>query len=60
MGMKAYKLYDIQEKQVFVSRDVVFHEDIFPFHTVNGIDNLVDPFPDLVLPTSTLDVPHVP
>ncbi|KAH7570059.1 hypothetical protein JRO89_XS05G0038600 [Xanthoceras sorbifolium] len=33
-GIKGYKLYDVETKQVFFSRDVVFHEKIFPFHTV--------------------------
>lgn len=26
---KAYKLYDLEEKKVIMSRDVVFYEDIF-------------------------------
>ncbi|XP_070029759.1 uncharacterized protein [Nicotiana sylvestris] len=30
-GKKAYKLYDLKNKSCFVSRDVVFHEHIFPF-----------------------------
>jgi hypothetical protein len=30
-GVKGYKLYDLQSKSVFVSRDVKFHESIFPF-----------------------------
>ena len=29
--MKAYKLLDMEINRVFVSRDVVFHETIFPF-----------------------------
>lgn len=28
---KGYKLYDMDNKVVFISRDVVFHESIFPF-----------------------------
>lgn len=32
--MKAYQLFDIQNKKKIVSRDVIFHETIFPFHTV--------------------------
>ena len=43
-GMKAYRLYDIQTKQIFISRDVVFHEDIFPFHSVTSTDPRQDPF----------------
>lgn len=48
-GYKGYKLYDIEPKQIFISRDVIFHENVFPFHSIFGSTNLVDPFPDLVL-----------
>jgi hypothetical protein len=30
-GIKGYKLYDLNLKSVFVSRDVIFHESIFPY-----------------------------
>nr|GME05917.1 Retrovirus-related Pol polyprotein from transposon TNT 1-94 [Ipomoea batatas] len=30
-GVKCYKLYDLQSKEVFISRDVSFYEHIFPF-----------------------------
>jgi len=30
-SVKGYKIYDLQSKSVFVSRDVKFHETIFPF-----------------------------
>ena len=33
--MKGYKLYDLNLHIVFVSRDVVFHENIFPFALKN-------------------------
>lgn len=55
MGMKAYKLYDLQSGQIFTSRDVVFHENIFPFHSTDCPDSIADPFPDLVLPTVNID-----
>lgn len=29
-GIKGYKLYDIQNKEVFISRDVIFHEQSVP------------------------------
>lgn len=32
MGKKAYKLLNLEIKQVFFSRDVTFHENVFPFH----------------------------
>ena len=30
-GYKGYKLYDLQTRKVFHSRDVIFYENIFPF-----------------------------
>ncbi|KAJ0018780.1 hypothetical protein Pint_11774 [Pistacia integerrima] len=30
-GHKAYKMFDIQSKTVFMSRDAIFHEHSFPF-----------------------------
>nr|XP_009781880.1 PREDICTED: uncharacterized protein LOC104230706 [Nicotiana sylvestris] len=30
-GKKGYKLLDLQSKAIFISRDVIFYEDIFPF-----------------------------
>jgi len=54
---KAYKLYDLEAKKVFISRDVLFHEQYFPFlqkdlgnHSslplpiYNNFDNLSDYF----------------
>ena len=32
-GQKAYKLYDLENKKVCVSRDVIFYETYFPFLT---------------------------
>ena len=43
--IKAYKLYDIEHKRVFISRDVVFHEIIFPFHNISKTQIPVDPLP---------------
>lgn len=56
-GMKAYKLYDIYNKQVFTSRDVVFHEQIFPFHKTHNHTTVIDPFPTVALPTPVADIP---
>ena len=33
-GQKAYKLMDLQSKRIFTSRDVKFHENVFPFHFI--------------------------
>ncbi|KAL5831145.1 hypothetical protein ACOSQ4_016499 [Xanthoceras sorbifolium] len=34
-GQKGYKLYDMETKKFFVSRDVKFHESIFPFSSIS-------------------------
>ncbi|KAH9717541.1 hypothetical protein KPL71_021864 [Citrus sinensis] len=34
LGQKAYKLYDLDTHQMFTSRDVVFHETIFPYESI--------------------------
>ncbi|CAN1189995.1 Retrovirus-related Pol polyprotein from transposon TNT 1-94 [Linum perenne] len=34
-GIKGFKVYDIHTKHIFVSRDVMFHETIFPFKNTN-------------------------
>ncbi|KAL0291613.1 UNVERIFIED_CONTAM: Retrovirus-related Pol polyprotein from transposon TNT 1-94 [Sesamum radiatum] len=31
LGKKGYKLYELDENVMFVSRDVIFHDEIFPF-----------------------------
>ncbi|KAK2661113.1 hypothetical protein Ddye_007646, partial [Dipteronia dyeriana] len=51
-GIKGYRLYDIESKQIFVLRDVIFHEHIFPFHNIEKFKVPIDPFPDIVLPLS--------
>lgn len=48
--MKAYKLYDIEQRRFFVSRDIVFRESVFHFHTIKVNSLPQDPFPDFVLP----------
>lgn len=57
-GMKAYRLYGIESQQMFTSRDIGLHEGVFHF-LLSTIPNVsVDPFPDLVLPSSALDLPQ--
>lgn len=53
IGVKGYKLYDIQQGKFLISRDVMFHESIFPYHSAT--DNcdptlLGDFFADMVIP----------
>ena len=49
-GQKAYKLLDLDSKKIFTSRDVTFHETIFPLHaTSNELDiQLPMVFPNLI------------
>lgn len=49
-GYKGYKLYDLTTRTFIISRDVVFHEDTFPFHGIQNFDAQIDPFPNTVLP----------
>ena len=35
-GKKGYKLYDLDNHKTFVSRDIVFHENVFPFSHVSS------------------------
>ena len=41
-GVKGYKVLDLFTKRVFISRDVVFHENSFPFASISP--HVVDPF----------------
>ncbi|KAM2462028.1 hypothetical protein PS1_012937 [Malus domestica] len=55
IGQKAYKLYNLTTHQIFTSRDVVFHENIFPYQT--------SPSPSSPQPVSSptpLISPHLP
>lgn len=41
-GKKGWLVFDLQSEQTFVSRDVIFHEDVFPYSELH---------PELVAPT---------
>lgn len=47
-GTKGYKVYDLVSKELFISRDVVFYEHIFPFQQVS---NLTKKPSQIILPT---------
>jgi len=53
LGQKAYKLYDLETHQVFTSRDVVFHDDIFSYESFNTSFTTID----LVIPNVVPDNP---
>ncbi|GMY05136.1 retrovirus-related pol polyprotein from transposon RE2 [Fagus crenata] len=68
-GTKGYRLLDLKTSQVFVSRDVLFHETIFPFQPTKALpqihslsnthipssSNQSPAFPATVIPTSSTD-----
>lgn len=41
---KGYKLLNLDTKQIFISRHVVFHETIFPYHAGTDSTTSCDPF----------------
>ena len=41
-GVKGYRVLDLSTKTVFTSRDVIFHENHFPY--VQGTTDFNDPF----------------
>ena len=51
-GFKGYKLYDLQSKKVFHSRDVVFQEGIFPFQVPSHSSTHDDSFSSFFWPHS--------
>lgn len=48
-GQTAFRLYNLDTKQVMVSRDVIFYENIFPFQLTSkqGIRNDIVPLPTI-------------
>uniref|UniRef100_A0A2N9GYX7 Uncharacterized protein n=1 Tax=Fagus sylvatica TaxID=28930 RepID=A0A2N9GYX7_FAGSY len=53
-GVKGYKVMDLNSHHIFISRDVVFHESIFPFYNSEFASSFTSFFDNFVLPT------HVP
>ncbi|KAL2230846.1 UNVERIFIED_CONTAM: Retrovirus-related Pol polyprotein from transposon RE1 [Sesamum indicum] len=53
-GQKAFKLYDLDNKKVIISRDVTFHEDIFPYQNSNATSKIGP----VLMPTQLLDNPY--
>ena len=51
-SMKAYTLLDLQTNQIYHSRDVVFHENIFPFMSQTTPEDINNIFNSSILPTT--------
>ena len=69
MRKKGWKLYDLNFKEYFVSRDVVFHEGVFPFAdkmeivtpvSIPTMDNVVDSADDEVATKGVKMIPLQP
>ncbi|KAJ9554960.1 hypothetical protein OSB04_009574 [Centaurea solstitialis] len=43
LGQKGYKLFDLRTKKIFISRDVKFHETIFPYGLKKSSDAYTRP-----------------
>ncbi|CAL1413575.1 unnamed protein product [Linum trigynum] len=61
-GLKGYKFLDLKDNQVFISRNVVFHESILPFrHDSHTTVPSFDPTTSPQIPISTSHPPiHAP
>ena len=57
-GTKGYKLFNLQTEQFFVSRDVIFHENIFPFFSPYSITQ--PPSSDSTFVGHDLSLSHIP
>jgi hypothetical protein len=60
VGVKGHTLFDLQTREIFISRDVVFFEHIFPYHSQNANVSTssakshdLSPFDDIHLSDST-------
>ncbi|RVW61844.1 Retrovirus-related Pol polyprotein from transposon RE2 [Vitis vinifera] len=51
-GKKGWKLFDLDTKELFVSRDVKFFEDVFPF----GNPGAVNIIPENIVPTVNVEI----
>ncbi|KAL0410883.1 UNVERIFIED_CONTAM: Copia protein [Sesamum latifolium] len=56
-GRKGFKVYDLETNQLLVSRDVVFHKNHFPFHSLSPAPASADlPLPILPLSSDSTDI----
>ena len=60
-GYKGYKLLDVQSNEIFISRNVVFYENLFPFLQSTDVADKDKFFPHLYTDVPVADVsPDVP
>lgn len=59
-NQKAYKVYDLKTKKIFSSRDVILHEDIFPFTALkDNIDNHLHVWPLSIPDHDAQSIPNI-
>jgi hypothetical protein len=51
--IKGYKLFDLSTKTIFISRDVIFHESVFPYHPNFKLSHIIHH--NIILPNPILD-----
>ncbi|GKV47833.1 hypothetical protein SLEP1_g54692 [Rubroshorea leprosula] len=50
-GQKGYRVYDLETNQIFISRDIVFYEKIFPYASIHNYkDCVASPSPGITPP----------
>ena len=63
-GVKGYKLFNLETKSIFLSKDVIFHEYIFPFHSMdfhlNNASNSLPLFAGSLFPPPTFTINDSP
>lgn len=61
IGFKAYKLHDISNKKLFMLRDVIFHEHVYPYQSQppqTDHHNTLLPIPNLIILDDNEDQRH--
>ena len=54
-GIKAFKVLNLESNKIASSRDVVFHEAVFPFASKASSNDIIELFPHVVLPLLVID-----
>lgn len=57
--VKGYKLLDLITREVFISRDVVFHGHLYTFHYIKSKPTTIDPFLDIVISHTNIHVTNI-
>lgn len=55
-GTKGWKLFDLEQEVAFISRDVAFQEDIFPYQNDSTTQPAEIDAPEITSPSTTTDL----